>query len=287
MNSIVLTDSTSDLEAGQADAIGLRVIPLTVHFDGHDWLDHQELGSDELFRRVDAGAGMPITAPPSVQAYRDTLDDLLRTHDHVFAVHLSSRLSDTYAHATEAARSFPGRVTVHDSWQSAAGLALQAERAARLLRDGVPAAQVAAALTALRPYATTRMCLNTLSYLQRSGRIGGAAALVGGLLNMKPIIGLRDGRVEPFTRALGTRRALNSMTEQLRACDRELPHGRVAFFHNGAPDSVEALRFEARRLGVQESMTLGLGTVLSAHGGPGVFGFSFEPAKVWQNFRAY
>jgi DegV family protein with EDD domain len=287
MKSIVLTDSTSDLESGQADAIGLRVIPLTVRFDGRDWLDHHELGSDELFRRVEAGADMPVTAPPTVQTYRDTLDDLLQRHDHVFAVHLSSRLSDTHAHATEAALAFPGRVTVHDSWQSAAGLALQAERAARLLRDGVPATQVAAALTTLRSQATTRMCLNTLRYLQRGGRIGGAAALLGGLLNLKPILGLREGRVEACARTVGAGRALNHMTEQLRTCAASLPQGRVAFFHNGAPDNVDALRFEARRLGVQESMTLSLGTVLSAHSGPGVFGFSFEPAHVWQNFRAY
>ncbi|WP_343758007.1 DegV family protein [Deinococcus depolymerans] len=287
MNSIVLTDSTSDLEAGQADAIGLRVIPLTVHFDGRDWLDHQELGSEELFRRVDAGAAMPVTAPPTVQAYRETLEALLQRHDHVLAVHVSSRLSDTCSHAAEAALAFPGRVTVHDSWQSAAGLALQAERAARLMRDHVPAAQVAQVLQSLRQYAQTRMCLNTLGYLQRGGRIGGAAALLGGLLNLKPILGLREGRVEPFARAVGAGRAMNSMTEQLRACAASLPQGRVAFFHNGASDSVDALRFEARRLGVQESMTLSLGTVLSAHSGPGVFGFSFEPAHVWQNFRSY
>lgn len=203
----------------------------------------------------------------------------------MFAVHLSSRLSDTYAHATEAARSFPAASPSTTPGSPPPDWPFRPNAPPACCETAYPPRR-SRPLTALRrrhhPHAP-----NTLSYLQRSGRIGGAAALVGGLLNMKPIIGLRDGRVEPFTRALGTRRALNSMTEQLRACARELPHGRVAFFHNGAPDSVEALRFEARRLGVQESMTLGLGTVLSAHGGPGVFGFSFEPAKVWQNFRAY
>lgn len=287
MNTAVLTDSTCDLNAQQAESLGVHIIPLNVQFDGRVWLDHQELGSQELFRRIDAGAAMPTTAPPSVTAYQDTLERLLNRHDHVFALHLSSKLSQTYEHARQAARAFPGRVTVHDTWNSSGALALQAERVGRLLQEGLPPSLIHEVLQTLRPHARTHMCLNTLDYLEKNGRIGGAITWIGSLLHMKPIVGLKEGQVEGYARPLGGLRAANQMRELLRHYARHTPLGRVAFFHNGNPEGVAALQDEARGLELAHFLTLDLGTVLSAHGGPGVFGFSFEPATVWHQFKGY
>lgn len=287
MNAAVLTDSTCDLDAQQAQALGIHLIPLNLHFDGREWVDHRELNSHELFRRVEAGADLPSTRPPSVQTYRDTVENLLHRYDHVFALHLSSKLSDTVTLARQAADAFPGRVTVHDSWNSSGALALQAERAARLLQENLPVPVVQAVLETLRPQARTHMCLNTLGYLHKSGRIGNAAALMGGLLNFKPILGLKAGVVEAVARPVGTGRATTHMRALLRQYAHSTPLGRVAFFHNGNPAGVAALQDEAERLNLPHFLTLELGTVLSAHGGPGVFGFSFEPMTVWHDFRAY
>lgn len=287
MNAAVLTDSTCDLDAQQAGALGIHIIPLNVQFDGRMWLDHQELDSQELFRRVESGAELPSTTPPSIEKYQDTLENLLSTHDHVYAVHLSSKLSETYQHATQAAQAFPGRVTVHDTWNSSGALALQAERAGQLLHEGLPPEQVSELLSTLRPQVHTHMCLSTLAYLQKNGRVGGAAALVGTFLHMKPIVGLQEGKVEAFAKPLGTTRAVNHMRSLLRQYAQSMPRGRVALFHNGHEQGVEALQHEARDLGLSLFLTLDLGTVLSAHGGPGVFGFSFEPLTIWHGFRAY
>lgn len=287
MKSAVLTDSTSDLEANQAEVMGIHLVPLTVHFDGHDWLDHQELRSAELFKRIQAGADMPSTSPPSRDSYHHKLEELLHYHDHIVAVHLSSHLSETYQQAEEIARFFPGRVTVVDSWNSAGALAMQAERAARLLKEGVPPEQIKTALTLLRPQARTNMCIDTLAYLRKNGRIGGAASLIGGLINLKPVIGLKDGKVEAFGRALGAKRAMGQMTKLLETYAQDCPNGRVAFFHNGQEEAVEELKYHSRRLLLQNPFNLELGTVLSAHGGPGVYGFSFEPVNIWHEFKAY
>lgn len=240
-----------------------------------------------MFRRMQAGAAMPSSSPPSVSDYQDKLEHLLESHEHVFAVHLSSKLSETYTHATQAAAAFPGRVTVVDSWNSAGALAMQAERAARLLKQQIPPEKVKEVLESLRPITSTRMCLNTLNHLRINGRIGGATALLGGLLNLKPIVGLQDGKVEAFGRALGNQRAKKLMVALLGEYAQTTPHARVAFFHNGNLEGVEELRHEARRLLLQTPFTLELGTVLSTHGGPGVYGFSFEPVAVWSNFQAY
>lgn len=287
MPSVVLTDSTCDLSKEQAEVLGIKIIPLTIHFDGRHWLDHQELGSGEMFRRMQGGAAMPSSSPPSVTDYQDNLEFLLGQYRHVFAVHLSSRLSDTFAHATQAAAAFPGRVTVVDSWNSAGALAFQAERAARLLEHQTPPAKVKEVLEVVRTQAITRMCLNTLTHLRINGRIGGAKALLGGILNTKPIVGLKEGRVEPFGRAFGAQRAKKQMVALLNECAQVHPQARVAFFHNGNLEGVEELRHAARRLLLQTPLTLELGTVLSTHGGPDVYGFSFEPITVQCGLQAY
>ncbi len=277
MPAAVLTDSTSDLPSSVMETLGIYKIALSVNFDSRVWLDHTELSSAELFRRVASGAGMPSTRPPSVETYRDTLEQLLQQHDHVFALHISSKLSDTYAHATEAARAFPGRVTVQDSRNATAGLALEAERASQLLRSGTPPELVAKQLASLRPRAQTNMCVNTLSYLRKNGRIGGAAALLGNLLHVKPVLGLREGKVEAVGRALGSSRAIKEMSKLLDDYVTAIPNARVGLFHNGNEEGVDELHHVCRRHALPTLWTLELGAVISAHGGPGVFGFSIEP----------
>lgn len=287
MKTAVLTDSTSDLGDTQAELLGIHVILLNVHFDGHDWLDHQELRPAELFRRVAAGAEMPSTSPPSPERYRACLEELLGKSQNVLAIHLSSKLSETYNQAQAIAQEYGGRVTVVDSQNATAAMAMQAERAVRLLREGYTPQQIQAVLHQMRGDVRTHMCLDTLAYLRKNGRIGGATTLVGGLLNLKPVVGLKDGSVAAYGRALGPGRAMNLMSDLLKQYAAQTPNGRVAFFHNGNPDAVEEMKDLARQLLLQNPFNLELGTVLSAHGGPGVYGFSFEPVQVWHDFKAY
>lgn len=287
MKIAILTDSTCDLTADQAEVLGINIVPLTVNFDGHEWLDHQELRSAELFKRIQAGADIPSTSPPSAERYAHMLEELLGKHDHVLAVHLSSHLSQTFAQAEQIAQAFPGRVTVVDSLNSTGALAMQAERAARLNKENVPPEKIKEVLLSVCPAARTNMCIDTLAYLRKNGRIGGAATLIGGLINLKPIIGLKEGKVEAFGRAVGTKRALQQMTGLLQTYAQECPNGRVTFFHNGHAESLEELKYVARHLLLQNPFNLELGTVLSAHGGPGVYGFSFEPVQVWHDFKMY
>lgn len=267
--------------------MGIHILPLTVQFDGKVWVDHQELGSEELFKRVAKGAAMPSTQPPTVEAYCANLEELLQKHEHVFAVHISHKLSQTVEHAQQAAQAFAGRVTVVDAYNSSGALAMQAQRASRLLTQQIAPEQVKVLLELLRPQVSTRMCLNTMSYLHKNGRIGGATALLGGWLNIKPIVGLQDGKVEAFGRPLGAPRALKQMAGLVEEYAAITPHCRMTLFHNGNEEGVAELRYVARRLQMPVPPVLQLGTVLSAHGGPGVFGFSIEPITVWHNYRPF
>lgn len=287
VRTAVLTDSSSDLTPAHATELGIHLLPLTVHFAGRQWSEPQPLSNTQLFQQVAAGADLPSTSPPDLQEYRHVLEGLLEQFDHVFCIHLSHHLSETYAVAVHAARAFPGRVTVHDSLNVSGALALQAERAVRLLSLGETPQQVSDILAALQPLAHAHMCLTTLDYLKKNGRIGRAASLLGGILNINPILGLDQGVVEPYGRPRGEHRALQQMRALLAHYVRVAPEGRIAFFHNGHHQGVEALRGYVAQLGVQQTFTLNMGPVLSAHVGPGVFGFVHEPIKIWHNFNEY
>jgi DegV family protein with EDD domain len=289
MSTAVLTDSTSDLTPEEQERFGVRVIPLNVAFQGKIFLDHQTITAQSIFEGVKAGAGLPKTAPPELDRYRQTLDALLHTHEHVFCIHLSSKLSDTARVAAEAASIFTSRVTVLDSQQTSGALAMQAERAARLLQGGIPPKKVAEIFSSLAAGTTTQMGLDTLDYLRLGGRIGAATALLGRLLNLKPIIGVQRGRVVGVSRERGKqavhKRLARDMVKQIRQNGPGLL--RVVISFNEDEEGADLLERTAQAEGAVVLTRSRLGSVLSAHGGPGICGFSSEPVNLYHEFRKY
>ena len=267
----------------------MQVLPLNVAFRGRDYLDHQDISAAGMFLGLSDGSELPSTRPPTIDQFRIATEYLLARQNHVLSVHLSSHLSETVNIARQAASFYPGRTTVIDSQQSSGALAMQAERAARLLRGGIPPDVIVEVLKSASALACTRMSLDTLDFLSRNGRIGAAAFLVGGLLDMKPIVGLEDGRVIGVGRERGRAQAHQRLVKELLVSIGQRPAGgvRVVVFHNGELEGANLLKAAAREAGAKVMMTSLLGTVLSAHGGPGVCGFSSEPTVVYHQFRAY
>ncbi|WP_188961392.1 DegV family protein [Deinococcus aquiradiocola] len=289
MPTAVLTDSTSDLTPDEQRHFGLFVLPLRVRFQDRQFMDHQNIDAQQMFAAVRSGADLPSTRPPTLDTFTRGYELLLQRHDHVLSVHLSAQLSETVQVARRAAKLFPGRVTVVDSRQSSGALAMQAERAARLVADGVPPSVVAEVLEVAAHSAVTRMSLDTLEYLRRNGRIGAAAALLGGLLNTKPIVGLDAGRVVGVARERGREAAIARMTRDLKEQVRLQSSGgaRAVIFDNGDEEGAERLEAALREAGGTLFLRSSLGSVLSAHGGPGVCGFSIEPVQVSLRFRNF
>lgn len=285
MKVALLTDSTSDLNPKWQDRLGAQIVPLRIKFDGRDWLDHHELSPSHVFRRVQEGAEMPVTEPPSLDVYYSILENLLQKHDHVICIHISSVLSGTVEVAQTAAKAFEGRVSVHDSLTTTAGLAMRVERASSLLKQETKLEEVLEVLELTHSCSETAMCVDKLDYLHRGGRIGGAEALLGNVFQVKPIIGLVEGHIEAFGRSAGNGSARKKMRTMLEGFAKKMVNPRVGLFHNGNEEGISALREEIRELGLRESMLLSLGTVLSAHMGPGGYGFSIEPTVVWSRMQ--
>jgi len=270
----IVTDSTADLTPEQQRAAGITVVPLNVHFGDQVFRDHVDLTTDEFFRRLKASSQLPRTSQPSVGAFEAAYRKLLEGGDEIVSVHLSSKVSGTFNSALMAAQSVgDGKIDVVDSLSTSMALGFMALEAANLARAGRDRQTVAECLRGLVAKARVICVVDTLTYLERGGRIGKARALLGSLLNVKPILQLKDGEVVPLGRARGRPQALNRLVELL---ERDGKVSRLAIMHGAARADAEQLRERVASTypGVDIQLTE-IGAVLGTHTGPGVIGFTY------------
>jgi len=270
----IVTDSTADLTPEQQRAATITVVPLNVHFGDQVFRDHVDLTTDEFFRRLKASSQLPRTSQPSVGAFEEAYRKLLEGGDEIVSVHLSSKVSGTFNSALMAAQSVgDGKIDVVDSLSTSMALGFMALEAANLARAGRDRQTVAECLRGLVAKARVICVVDTLTYLERGGRIGKARALLGSLLNVKPILQLKDGEVVPLGRARGRPQALNRLVELL---ERDGKVSRLAIMHGAARADAEQLRERVASTypGVDIQLTE-IGAVLGTHTGPGVIGFTY------------
>ncbi len=265
----VVTDSTADFVTACPVDLGLKVVPLTVNWGKDILRDGVDIGARELYGRLRGDPTIPRTAAPPLGIFEDLYEDLLEEHDAVVSIHLSARLSATYGVAGTAARNVaPHRIHVVDSQSTSVGLGWLAERAALLASRDAPPEAILAEIAALMPRIRLYLTLETLEYLRRGGRIGRAQAFVGGLLNVKPILSLREGEVLPVervrTRASSIRRLVELVGDLTDAES-------VAIVHGDCPDDAARLRdmLQWKGAGIPVIET---GAILATHTGPGLLG---------------
>jgi DegV family protein with EDD domain len=198
----IVTDSTVDLPAEQAEAAGITVVPLTVFFGDEAYLDAVELDNAGFYRKLQSNKDLPTTSQPSPIKFQEAYTRLIEEGaDGILSVHLSSKLSGTYQSAYNASQDMPKvPIEVVDSLSISIGMSRAILHAAQEARDGLSLGEIKAHL--LDEFARTHILavLDTLEYVRRGGRIGGASAMLGNMLSVKPIISLKDGAVVPVER---------------------------------------------------------------------------------------
>jgi fatty acid kinase fatty acid binding subunit len=270
----IVTDSTADLTKEQQQAAGITVVPLNVHFGDQVFRDHVDLTTDEFFRRLKASPQLPRTSQPAVGVFEEAYRTLRQNGDEIVSVHLSSKVSGTYNSALMAAKEVDEEaIEVVDSLSTSMALGFMALEGARLARAGKDRVTITERLRALVPKARVICVVDTLTYLERGGRIGKARALLGSLLNFKPILELKDGEVVPVGRARGRPQALSRLVELLQ---RDGHVSQLAIMHGAAQADAERLRerVAASYPGLDILLTE-TGAVLGTHTGPGVIGFTY------------
>ncbi|HEY7347520.1 MAG TPA: DegV family protein [Ktedonobacterales bacterium] len=198
----VVTDSTADLSKDQAQELGICVVPLTVQFGEEVYRDGVDLESAEFFSKLATSKVTPTTAAPPSGLFEETYRQLIRDGaDGILSVQLSSTLSATYNSAilgAEALKAQPVPIEVVDSRSVSGGIGIPVRAAARAAREGKSLAECKAIAEDMLSRMHIYAVLDTLEFLQRGGRIGKARQLLGTLLNVKPMLTVKDGAVLPL-----------------------------------------------------------------------------------------
>jgi len=273
---VVVTDSTASLPPGLAERWGIEVVPLEVVVDGARHHEGVDLRPADLLAALTAGRRVTTSQPAPAAFARAYARAAERGAREIVSVHLSGELSGTVRAAELAALAAPVPVHVVDSRSVAMGLGLAAVAAAELVAAGAGPADGAAVAERARQVAastSTVFLVDSLEHLRRGGRIGAAAAALGTVLGLRPLLGLRSGRIEVVEK-VRTRRAARERLEVLAIRDAAgRGAAQVAVHHLGQPDVAAGLagRLEAR-LGdcVGEVSVSEICTVIAVHAGPGL-----------------
>lgn len=277
MRVAIVTDSTADLTPQEAADHGIRVVPLQVIFGDVAYADGVDLTPAEFYRKLSAARDLPTTSQPSPGDFLAAFEDLLRSHDAVFGLFISARLSGTFEAAHTAALMARGSVAVMDSGLASYGLGLCALEGARLAREGAEPAAIRAGLECYLRGIREYILVTNLEMLRRGGRIGGAAALVGSILQVRPIITVKDGLVDVFEKVRTSARAVETMLSHLEADLRRGEIRDVAVIHTDALSGAEALLARVRELAPSAHARIReLGPVIGTHVGPGNVGLIYH-----------
>jgi len=274
-NIAIVTDTSSDLTPEQAEAAGVRLVPLTVSFGDESWLAGIELTNEEFYERLTApDAPLPRTAAPNPAqfeaAFREAFD---AGAEGVVCVNISSKLSATYSAAVQGAGAFEaGQVDVLDSLTTTQPLGLIVKRAAEMASTGASQSDVVDLAQDLIGRNQLLFTPNTLEYLQKGGRIGRASALLGTALSIKPILTVVDGEVVSLDRQRTMAKARARILELAGVGDVE----QIAVVHSGAKDLEDFCASVAEIVGapVADIEVGSIGPVAGAHIGPGMIGVS-------------
>jgi DegV family protein with EDD domain len=268
----VVTDSTADLPAEWAQRHRIEVVPLKVLFGNETFRDGVDLDSDQFFNRLARSSKLPTTSAPSPGDFAAVYERLAKECEGVISIHIGSQLSATVESARVGARSVEGfPVHVIDSRSVTMTIAF-------LCRVAAQSPSLAEAVQRVEeriPQQRVIALLDTLRYIEMGGRVNRATAMIGTMLDLKPLLGVAAGDIKPLDRVRTRGRAIPRMVELLRE-DYPLEH--VAVMHAQAPDEAEKVAAEVRpeleKEGV-EVVTGQIGAVLGTHTGPKALGFAY------------
>jgi DegV family protein with EDD domain len=269
-NTAIVLDSTADLPDAADRFPNWRVVPLYVRFGDESLRDGVDISAAEFYERLRGSSVFPTTSQPTPGDFLACYEEL-GGYERIFSLHISARVSGTFASAETAAAELGGRVRAIDTETASASIAMLALAIQRRLERGTSDEEVEALVDRYRRERGLLFTVDTLEFLQRGGRIGKAAAFAGTLLQVKPILSIRDGEVEPVKRVRGERKAFAELAAALETETEDEPAYRLGVAHAAAPEraaELEALVREQRPRAELE-LVVTLGAVIGSHAGPG------------------
>lgn len=272
----IITDTDSSLPVEVAGRHGIRQVPITIHFGEESFTTGVDIDDARVFAEINRRNALPTTAAPSPSAFSLAYESALQDGaDAIVCICVSSKMSATYGSAVAACENFPGRdIRVIDSLTISMAQGFMALAAAEAAAEGAPVDEVEARALETGRQMHLYAVLSTLKYLAMSGRVGKLVAGMADTLSIKPVLTVRDGKLDLLERIRTRRKALDRMIELTRTSLDGKPARRAAIIHVNQPDGareVEAL-LRAATTCPEEIIIAPFTPGLSVHAGDGVVG---------------
>jgi len=271
----LVTDSTAYLPQGIVEQYDIRVVPLNVLFGTKSYHEGIDLGYEQFYRMLADVDELPTTSQPAAGDFMTVYSELVEAGHEVVSIHISSELSGTVDSALAARKMLPDptRVSVVDSLSTAMGL----EAIVRFVLDEIEAGKsrddVVASVEELVKRVHLYFVVDTLEYLHKGGRIGSASALLGTVLQFKPILFLGGGKIQPWGKVRTKRKAVSKLLDIVEEKTSGQAISKICVGHAQAPDEAEALTQRLRqRLDCDQFYVSQIGPVIGTHTGPGALG---------------
>jgi len=274
MKLAIVTDSVSDISPKIAKELNIKVVPLTVIFGTEQFLDGIELSNAEFFKKLETDPNHPSTSQPSPEAFVKTYEKLLKEGYEILSVHVSAKLSGTINSAEQAIKTIDtNKIKIIDTGSASMAQGLVAMSAARAAKNAKSLDELADIAESTAKKTTVYVAMDTMEFLKRGGRIGKARAMLGSILNIKPIITTNDGEIVPHSRARTIKKAISSMINDMGEKDQIIE---VAVLHSTTPDLAKDVMTQINAQNLNNAGTITeIGPVVGTHAGPGCLAIAF------------
>lgn len=272
----ILLDSSADFSAEEAKMRNMELVPINITFNDTNYRDGVDITKDEFYDMLIASEIFPMTAQPSPQDFLDIFEDAKEKGDQLIYLSLSSALSGTFQSATLAKNMAEyDEIYLVDTLSATRAIRLMAEYACKLREEGKDAATIAAELEEFKSRVVILAAVDTLEYLQKGGRLSKAAAAVGELANLKPIITVtQEGKIGVPGKALGRNKALSTLVKMITEKDIDTTFPIYSIYAVGE-ENTEKLEQKLGKEGIRVTKRLQLGPTIGCHVGPGAYGVIF------------
>ncbi len=276
---VIVTDSTAYVPADLTKQYGITVLPLSIIWDGESYRDGMDMQPDDFYRRLHGAKELPTTSQVTAPAFENAFKEILERGDSVLGVFLSSRLSGTYEAALQAQQAIGSardKLSVVDSRLTTVAMGMPVLVAARAARAGESLASCRALVEHACSQTDVLFVVETLEFMRRGGRIGGAQAFLGTVLSIKPLLGMRDGAIEAVEKIRRKQLALERMIDLTVQRVAGRSPVQLATAHAEAADEAHSvLEAATERLHPLTTLCCPLSPVIGAHVGPGTVALSY------------
>jgi len=272
----IVTDSSADLPAQLVQELGITIVPLYVRFGEKVYRDRIDISEDEFYQRLLHDPVHPSTIQPTPQDFANVYQKLSLEADGIVSIHISAKLSGTCNAALQGKEMIDKGCPIEmvDSQLTSMGLGLIGIAAATVAKAGGDLPAVMEEVKQAIPNTHLLFLLDTLEYLLRGGRIGKAKALLGSILNVKPVLTFKDGEVVPAGQVRSRAKGLDRLFDFAKSASNIQD---LAVVYNTTPDEAQALRERIGTVFDKEQIKLSrVGPMLGVHAGPGALAVAFR-----------